>query len=99
MCSSDLPEYRKLASANLLLSEAANWAAERGIREFHLGGGVEIEDSLLTFKKHFNRNGLLDFCIGRNIFNQQAFDDLVSIRIEKDKTFDDSKPFLIKYRA
>ncbi len=97
--SGTLPEYRKLASANLLLSEAANWAAEQGIREFHLGGGVEIEDSLLTFKKHFNRNGLLDFCIGRNIFNQQAFDDLVSIRIEKDKTFDDSKPFLIKYRA
>lgn len=97
--SGTLPEYRKLASANLLLSEAANWASEQGIREFHLGGGVGSEDSLLTFKKHFNRNGLLDFCIGRNIFNQQAFDDLVSIRQEKDPTFNDAKPFLIKYRA
>lgn len=97
--SGTLQEYRKLASANLLLSEAANFAAERGIKEFHLGGGVGIEDSLLTFKKHFNRNGLLDFCIGRNIFNQRAFDDLVALRKEKDTAFDDTKPFLIKYRA
>ncbi|MCI9174002.1 MAG: peptidoglycan bridge formation glycyltransferase FemA/FemB family protein [Lachnospiraceae bacterium] len=97
--SGTLPEYRKLASANLLLSEAANWAAEQGIKEFHLGGGVGIEDSLLKFKKHFNRNGLLDFCIGRNIFDPEVFDDLVSLRREKDQNFDDAKPFLIKYRA
>lgn len=97
--SGTLPEYRKLAATNLLLSEAANWAAERGIKAFHLGGGVGIEDSLLTFKKHFNRNGLLDFCIGRSIFDKKAFDGLVEMRRENDSAFDDSKPFLIKYRA
>lgn len=97
--SGTLPEYRKLASSNLLLSEAANWAAEQGIKEMHLGGGVGIEDSLLAFKKHFNRNGLLDFCIGRSIFDKKAFDHLVELRKEKDAGFDDSKPFLIKYRA
>ncbi len=37
-------------------------------KEFHLGGGVENEDSLLRFKKHFNRNGLIDFCIGSKVF-------------------------------
>lgn len=97
--SGTLPEYRKLAASNLLLSEAANWAAEQGIKQFHLGGGVGIEDSLLTFKKHFNRNGLLDFCIGRTIFNQEAFEYLVELRREYDSNFDDAKPFLIKYRA
>lgn len=97
--SGTLPEYRKLAGANLLLTEAANWAAARGIKEFHLGGGVGIEDSLLTFKKHFNRNGLIDFCIGRNIFNQEAVDMLVELRKEHDESFDDKKPFLIKYRG
>lgn len=97
--SGTLPEYRKLAGANLLLTEAANWAAARGIKEFHLGGGVGIEDSLLTFKKHFNRNGLIDFCIGRNIFDQEAFDMLVELRKEHDENFDDKKPFLIKYRG
>lgn len=97
--SGTLPEYRKVAAANLLLSEAANWAAEQGIEAFHLGGGVGIEDSLLSFKKHFNRNGLLDFCIGRSIFDKKAFDELVELRKNNDAKFDDSKPFLIKYRG
>lgn len=97
--SGTLPEYRKLAAANLLLSKAAYWAVEQGIKEFHLGGGIGIEDSLLTFKKHFNRNGLLDFCIGRNIFDEKAFDNLVELRKRTDSKYNDSKPFLIKYRA
>ncbi|MCI8992060.1 MAG: GNAT family N-acetyltransferase [Eubacterium sp.] len=97
--SGTLPEHRKLAATNLLLTEAADWAAARGIRKFHLGGGVEVEDSLLSFKKHFNRNGLLDFCIGRTVFDPEAFDELVSLRKQYDGRFDDTKPFLIKYRG
>lgn len=97
--SGTLPEYRKLASANLLLSEAANWAAGRGIKKLHLGGGVGIEDSLLSFKKHFNRDGLIDFCIGRDIFDRETFDKLVELRKEHDGGFDAEKSFLIKYRG
>ncbi len=97
--SGTLPEYRKLAASNLLLSEAAYWAADHGIKKFHLGGGVGIEDSLLSFKKHFNRSGLLDFCIGRNIFDKEGFEQLVALRKEHDPQFDESKSFLIKYRA
>lgn len=97
--SGTLPEYRKLAAANLLLSRAADWAAEQGIKKFHLGGGIGIEDSLLAFKKHFNRNGLLDFCIGRNIFDEKAFHSLVELRKQVDSQYEDGKPFLIKYRA
>ena len=97
--SGTLPEYRKLAAANLLLSKAADWAAENGIKKFHLGGGIGAEDSLLSFKMHFNRDGLLDFCIGRTIFDQRIFDYLVEVRKNKDKLFDDTKMFLIKYRG
>ncbi len=97
--SGTLPEYRKLAATNLLLSRALDWAAEHGIKKFHLGGGVGVDDSLLKFKKHFNRNGLLDFCIGRTVFDQTAFDKLVELRIKSDKQFDESMPFLIKYRG
>jgi lipid II:glycine glycyltransferase (peptidoglycan interpeptide bridge formation enzyme) len=97
--SGTLAEYRKLAAANLLLSSAAEWAAEHGISKLHLGGGVEAEDSLLEFKKHFNRNGLLDFSIGRNIFNREVFDELVELREKNDKDFDSSRPYLIKYRG
>ena len=97
--SGTLSEYRKLAATNLLLSHAADWAAEHGIKKFHLGGGVGIEDSLLRFKKHFNRNGLLDFCIGRTIFDQSAFDNLVELRKKSDQQFDETVPYLIKYRG
>ena len=97
--SGTLPEYRSLGATNLLLTKTAYWAAEHGIKKFHLGGGVGIDDSLLSFKKHFNRNGLLDFCIGRNIFDKQRFDELVELRKQHDVTFDGSKPFLIKYRG
>lgn len=96
--SGTLPEYRNLAAANLLLSEAANWAAERGIRKLHLGGGVDINDSLLSFKKHFNRNGLIDFYIGRSIFDQNVFDMLVKLRKENNPS-KQLKPILIKYRG
>lgn len=97
--SGTLPAYRKLASANLLLSEAADWACEHGIKQFHLGGGVGIEDSLLTFKKHFNRNGLIDFCIGRTIFDRERFEELVKLRETVDPEFDRKRNFLIKYRS
>lgn len=97
--SGTLPQHRNLAAANLLLDEAAKWAAGRGIKCLHLGGGVANEDSLYAFKKQFNRNGELDFCIGRSIFMPDAYQQLVALRRDNDKTFDDQRPFLIKYRG
>lgn len=97
--SGTLPEYRNLAAANLLLTEASLWAEKRGIQMLHLGGGVDNEDSLLRFKKHFNRNGLVDFCIGCNIFLPEEFEYLVEKRKEVDDMFDENKPFMIKYRG
>lgn len=92
-------EYRKLGAANLLLSEAAYWAQKRGITKLHLGGGVGIEDSLLSFKKHFNKNGLIDFCIGCNIFIEEDFEALVELRRRSDPSFDANRPYMIRYRG
>lgn len=97
--SGTLQEYRSLASVNLLLTKAAEWAAEKGIKQLHLGGGVEAEDSLFKFKKNFNRNGLVDFYIGSTIFMKETFDYLVDLRKKLDSDFDEQKKFMIKYRA
>lgn len=97
--SGTLPEYRGVAAANLLLTEAADWAAKHGINKLHLGGGVENEDSLLRFKKHFNRNGLIDFCIGCNIFMKENFEMLVQLRKTVDASFDTERPYMIQYRG
>lgn len=97
--SGTLWEYRRLASVNLLLYEAALWGSSRGIRKLHLGGGMEKDDSLYGFKKQFNRNGVLPFTIGRCIFGQDVFQELVRRRAEADHTFDVARPFLIQYRG
>lgn len=94
-----LAEYRNLGAMNLLLYEAAKWGEEKGIKTMHLGGGVQAEDSLLRFKKQFNRNGLLDFCIGKMVFMQEIYDELVEIRKRKDKDFLKKKRLLIEYRS
>lgn len=97
--SGTLPMHRSLGANNLILTEAANWAAERGITKFHLGGGVGTDDSLLFFKKQLNRRGLVDFYIGRTIFNKEIFNELIELRKKYDRDFDASKKFLIKYRG
>lgn len=97
--SGTLSEYNKLGATNLLLTKAAMWAAKQGIDKFHLGGGVGIEDSLLRFKKHFNRNGEIDFCIGCNIFDENKFRDLVMLRKQQDASFDENQKYMILYRA
>lgn len=92
-------EFMNLAPNNLLLYEVANWGSVNGFCEFHLGGGNMPEDSLFKFKKSFNKKGLLDFYIGRNIFNNKIFEYLIDIRKKFDKTFNENNNFLIKYRG
>lgn len=92
-------EYRKLASTNLLLYEAALWGYSKGIKKLHLGGGMKADDSLFGFKKQFNKKGYLNFAIGKEIFDETAYQELINLRKEQDPLFDDSVPFLILYRA
>jgi lipid II:glycine glycyltransferase (peptidoglycan interpeptide bridge formation enzyme) len=90
---------KKLAPCNLLLQQVAHWAAQNNIKNFHLGGGMEAEDSLFSFKKSFNKNGCLDFYVGRNIFMEDKFEELVELRVQNDPEFDIDNKFLIKYRS
>lgn len=91
-------EYRQYAPSNLLLYEVACWASEKGIKQFHLGGGMAPDDSLFGFKKQFNKNGRLPFVVGRTIFNHEQYNKLLSLRKESDPTFDTNNNRLIQYR-
>ena len=92
-------EYRKYSPNNLLLYEAACWASKKGIKQFHLGGGLSPNDSLFGYKKQFNKNGALEFYIGRTIFNKAAYDELMTTRKKVDELFDVNNGFMIQYRA
>lgn len=67
-------EFRNLAPTNLLLFEAAKWGAARGLKTFHLGGGVGArEDGLFRFKKSFFRGEPCTYSIGKRVFDEGAY--------------------------
>ncbi len=80
--SGSLREYAHLAPSNLLLYEAALWGCANGCKSLYLGGGVGSgEDSLFKFKRAFYRGEALHrFYIGKKVFNQEKYDELVSMR-------------------
>ncbi len=96
--SGSYTEYRKYSPSNLLLYEVACWANEKGIERFHLGGGMAQDDSLFGFKKQFNKNGRAPFVVGRTIFDENAYRNLLGIREKQDSYFDRENGFMIQYR-
>ena len=98
--SGSMMEYRNLAPSNLLLYKAALWGCEQGYKTFHLGGGVgSDEDNLYKFKAAFNRKSDYQFSIGKEIFDQQKYDELVALRASKDPNFNPESKFFPIYRA
>ena len=93
-------EYRNLAPSNLLLYKAAMWGCEKGMKTFHLGGGVGSgEDNLYKFKAAFNKVSDYQFSIGKQIFNQERYYDLVKIRRNNDPSFNDQSSYFPLYRS
>ena len=93
-------EYRNLAPSNLLLYKAALWGCEKDMKIFHLGGGVGSgEDNLYRFKAAFNKVSDYQFSIGKQIFDQGKYDELVKIRRELDPNFDETSHYFPLYRA
>ena len=94
------PAYRNLAPSNLLLYKSALWGYEQGMKTFHLGGGIgSDEDNLFKFKKAFNKKNDYQFSIGKEIFDQEKYDELVKLRIASDPNFNKESNFFPLYRA
>lgn len=83
--SGSLREYSTLAPGNLILYRAALWGCANGYRTFYLGGGVGSgEDSLFKFKRAFYRGNLNHFFIGKVVYNQKKYNELISLRNQID---------------
>jgi len=78
--SGSLREYSSLAPTNLLLYGAALWGCANGYRSLYLGGGVGSgQDNLFKFKRAFNKGNLNHFYIGKRIYNQQKYNELLDM--------------------
>lgn len=98
--SGSLFEYRNLAPTNLLLYKAALWGCERRFKTFHLGGGVGSgEDNLYKFKAAFNRNSNYQFSIGKMVFDENKYQELIDLRAATDSSFDSESHFFPLYRS
>lgn len=99
LSGSDL-QYRNLAPSNLLLYKAAMWGMEKGMKTFHLGGGVgSKEDNLYKFKIAFNRFSDCQFSIAKHIFDNEKYDELVAESASRDAEFDKESTFFPLYRS
>lgn len=83
--SGSLREFSSLAPTNLLLFQAALWGCANGYKTLYLGGGVGSgEDSLFKFKRAFYKGDLNHFYIGKRIYDQEQYDELLGLRTEID---------------
>lgn len=81
-------DYFKSSPSRAVLWSAIEWAKEQGLKWFHFGGGVGIEDSLYRFKRGFSKTQL-PFHMGRIIHNSKIYNNLASLNplIKKDPNF------------
>lgn len=79
--SGSLQEFGSMAPTNLLLYVAALWGCTNGYKTLYMGGGVgSEEDSLFKFKRAFYKGDLNHFFIGKKIYDQGKYENLLSLR-------------------
>ena len=86
--SGSLREFSSLAPSNLIIYEAALWGCANGYKTLFLGGGVgSDEDSLFKFKRSFYKGELNSFYIGKRIYREDIYSDLVQKRKNLQSSF------------
>ena len=71
-----------------VLWHAIEWAKKKGLKWFHLGGGVGKEDNLFYFKKGFSKT-YFKFYMGQIVHNNEIYQKLASLNpnIKDDPNF------------
>lgn len=69
-----------------------------GMKRFVLGGGYGQDDGIYQYKVCLAPKGIVDFYIGRRIFDQENYQMLVDLRIENGTT-DLKQEYFPKYRS
>jgi serine/alanine adding enzyme len=64
-----------LRPLNLLFFKSAMWAKNKGLKKYHLGGGLKLNDSLFRFKALFSPLRA-PFHLGKFIHNQEFYEYL-----------------------
>lgn len=90
-------EYFELRPNDFLKYEIIKWAKEKGLKNFVLGGGYGADDGIFKYKACLAPRGVVNFYIGRKVFDKKTYDYLVEYRKKLDKPM--KKFFFPEYRA
>lgn len=73
-------DYLHVRPNDFLKYEIIKWAKGKGLKCFVLGGGYGADDGIFQYKYALAPHGVVDFHIGRKIFDQKSYDMLVGLR-------------------
>lgn len=73
-------KYFEMRPNDFLKYEIIKWAKNKGLKKYILGGGYGKDDGIFQYKQCFSPNGIVDFYIGRQIFDQKTYDKLKNLR-------------------
>lgn len=73
-------EYYEMRPNDFLKYEIIKWAKEHGLKRYILGGGYGSDDGIFEYKKHLAPNGIVDFWIGKKIFDPEKYEKLCAMR-------------------
>lgn len=91
-------DYFDLRPNDFLKYEIIKWAKDKGLKNFVLGGGYGADDGIFQYKTCLAPKGVVDFFIGRKVFDEEKYQALVSIRRKNDMNIEESK-FFPTYRV
>lgn len=92
-----LNEHFDLRPNEFLKYEIIKWAKNKGLKNFVLGGGYGEDDGIFRYKKSFAPNGIMNFYVGKSIFNTEKYNELVNFK-KSSKDFNLESNFFPKYR-
>ncbi len=92
-----LKEYFDLRPNDFLKYEIIKWAQSRGLKNFVLGGGYREDDGIFQYKSCLAPNGIVDFYVGKKIFDEYTYQQLVNLRAKENPRCKESEYFP-KYR-
>lgn len=62
---------------NVLKDDLIRWAHEAGCEWYLIGGGSRPGDGIFRYKRTFAPDGVIDFEIGRRVYNPTAYEEVV----------------------
>ena len=91
-------EYSHLRPNDFLKYHIIKWAHDKGLKNYILGGGYGDDDNLFQYKVGYAPDGIVDFYIGKKIFDQKSYDYLVELRAKTNSECK-SSVYFPRYRA